>query len=280
MSKTILITGAGSGLGQGTALGLAKNGHKVIATVENWPQVTTLKKDAEKVNVELIVEKLDYLNKDDHGHIVEKYGQQVDIFVPNAATGETGPIAEIPVDRIRHVFEVNVFSTLELAQKFAAIFAKRGYGKIFFTSSIVGFSTFPFLAPYVSSKHALEAIVQLMREEMEGTGVQIATINPGPFRTGFNDRMYDTLDQWYDPEKNFTPEQPIRDIQGLFSGDDIQLDPQDMINFMIETIPQDKHKFRNVYPERFVENVKKYQDSLWQMESSPEQAKGKSSSGK
>ncbi|MGK7930825.1 MAG: SDR family NAD(P)-dependent oxidoreductase, partial [Microcystaceae cyanobacterium] len=221
MSKTILITGAGSGLGQGTALGLAKNGHKVIATVENWPQATQLKADALQSDVELIVEKLDYLNKSDQDHIVNKYGQQVDIFVPNAATGETGPIAEIPVERIRHVFEVNVFSTLELAQKFAAIFAKRGYGKIFFTSSIVGFSIFPFLAPYVSSKHALEAIVQLMRQELEGTGVQIATINPGPFRTGFNDRMYDTLDQWYDPNKNFTPEKPIREIQSLFEGEEL-----------------------------------------------------------
>jgi short-subunit dehydrogenase len=275
MSKTILITGAGSGLGHGTALGLAKNGHKVIATVENWPQASALMEDAKKAEVELNVEKLDYLNKDDHDNILRKYGDQVDIFCPNAATGETGPIAEIPIDRVRHVFEVNVFKTLELAQRFAEIFAKRGNGKIFFTSSIVGFSTFPFLGPYVASKHALEAIVQLMREEMEGTGVQIATINPGPFRTGFNDRMYDTLDQWYDPEKNFTPEKPIREVQGLFAGDELQLDPQGMIDFMVNVIPQDEHKFRNVYPERFIEDCKEYQESLWELKSSPEIAKKK-----
>ena len=275
MSKTVLITGAGSGLGHGTALGLAKNGHNVIATVENWPQASVLKEDAEKAGVELIVEKLDYLNEDDHDNILRKYGEQVDIFCPNAATGETGPIAEIPVDRVRHVFEVNVFKTLELAQRFAEIFAKRGNGKIFFTSSIVGFSTFPYLGPYVASKHALEAIVQLMREEMEGTGVQIATINPGPFRTGFNDRMYDTMDQWYDPEKNFTPEKPIRDVQNLFAGEELQLDPQGMIDFMVDVIPQDEHKFRNVYPERFIEGCKEYQESLWELKSSPEIAKKK-----
>ena len=277
MSKTILITGAGSGLGRGTALGLAKNGHKVIATVENWPQASQLMEDAKQAGVDLVVEKLDYLNKNDQDTILRKYGEQVDIFSPNAATGETGPIAEIPVDRIRHVFEVNVFNTLELAQRFAAIFAKRGHGKIVFTSSIVGFSTFPFLAPYVASKHALEAIVQLMREELEGTGVQIATINPGPFRTGFNDRMYDTLDQWYDPTKNFTPEQPIRDVQSLFGGDELQLDPQEMIDFMVETIPQDQHKFRNVFPERFIDDVKKYQDSIWELRTSPELALKKAS---
>ena len=113
-----------------------------------------------------------------------------------------------------------------------------------------------------------------MRQEMEGTGVQIATINPGPFRTGFNDRMYETLDQWYDPLKNFTPEKSIREIQALFGGEELQLDPQPMIDFMVQVIPQDKHKFRNVYPERFIEKVKQYQSSLWEMETSFEQAQG------
>ena len=266
MSKTILITGAGSGLGKGTAIGLAKNGHNVIATCENWPQVTALMEAADDAGVKLEVTKLDYLSKDDYETVVRNYADKVDIFVPNAATGQTGPIAEIPVDRVRQVFEVNVFVTLELAQAFARVFAKKGKGKIIFTSSIVGFSTFPYLAPYCASKHALEAIAQLMREEMDGTGVQIATINPGPFRTGFNDRMYDTLDQWYDPSKNFTQESPIRDIQARFSGDELQLDPQGMIDRMVEVIPAEHHRFRTVFPESFVESCKEYQNKLWDAE--------------
>ncbi|MEL7221750.1 MAG: hypothetical protein AAGJ93_10550 [Bacteroidota bacterium] len=64
-------------------------------------------------------------------------------------------------------------------------------------------------------------------------------------------------------------------MQQLFAGDKLQLDPSDMIDFMIKTIPLDAHKFRNVYPERFIEDVKTYQDSLWDMESSPELAKKK-----
>ncbi|NER01289.1 MAG: SDR family oxidoreductase [Okeania sp. SIO3C4] len=266
MSKTILMTGAGSGFGKGTVLGLAKNGHNVIATCENWPQVTQLKEAAEQEGVKIDVVKLDLLNKEEREFVFKKYADQIDILAPNAATGETGPIAEIPVDRVRRVFEVNVFCTLEFVQPFAHHFVKKGKGKIIFTSSIAGFSTFAFLAPYCASKHALEAIVQLMREEMEGTGVQIATINPGPFRTGFNDRMYDTLDQWYHPDRHFTPEKPVRDAQQLFAGEDLQLDPQGMIDFMIETIPQDNHKFRNVYPPRFIEDVKKYQESLWDIQ--------------
>ena len=266
MNKTILMTGAGSGFGKGTVLGLAKKGHNVIATCENWPQVSELIAAAEKEGVALEVAKMDLLNREDREIVFRKYADRLDILVANAAIGETGPIAEISVDRVRHVFEVNVFGTLEFVQPFARSFANKGRGKIIFTSSIAGFSTFPFLAPYCASKHALEAIVQLMREEMEGTGVQIATINPGPFRTGFNDRMYDTLDQWYDPEKNFTPEKPIRSVQQLFVGDELQLDPQSMIDFMIDVIPQEHHKFRNVHPQNFIEKVKNYQDSLWEIE--------------
>lgn len=266
MSKTILITGAGSGFGKGTALGLAKNGHTVIATVQIWPQVSDLMASAKEEGVDLEVAKLDLLNKGDHEAVFRKYADRLDILVNNAATGETGPIAEIPVDRIRRQFDVNVFGTLEFTQPFAKLFAAKGNGKIIFTSSIAGFVTFPFLGPYVASKHALEAVVQMLQQEMEGTGVQIATINPGPFRTGFNDRMYDTLDQWYDPIKHFTAEQPIRDTQALFAGDELQLDPQGMIDFMVKVIPQDNHKFRNVYPERFIADVKKYQESLWQKE--------------
>lgn len=263
MSKTIMITGAGSGLGRGAAIGLAKAGHKVIAGVEVWPQATDLLRHAKQEGVELEVQKINLLDKSDH-RVAHSY--DVDILVNNAATGETGPVAEIPVERIRRVFDVNVFGTLEFTQPFARKFAERGSGKIVFVSSIVGFSTFPFLAPYCASKHALEAIVQLMREEMEGTGVQICTINPGPFSTGFNHRMYDTVDQWYDPAANFTPESPIREIQKEFLGDDLEYDPQIMIDRMVAIIPAETHAFRTVCPDEVVQGCKDYQEKLWEIQ--------------
>ncbi len=263
MSKRILITGAATGFGHGTAIGLAKAGHSVVAGVEIWPQVTALLNDAEAAGVELEVLKIDITNPDDCAVAWER---DVDIVVNNAATGETGPISEIPVDRVRRVFEVNVFGTLGFAQPFVRRFAERGHGKVVFVSSIAGFSTFPFLAPYCASKHALEAIVQLMREETDGTGVQVCTINPGPFWTGFNHRMYDTLDQWYDPAKHFTAEGPIREIQGKFKDRSIEFDPQIMIDKMVEVIPKDHHAFRTVCPEEVVPDVKAYQAELWDLQ--------------
>jgi NAD(P)-dependent dehydrogenase (short-subunit alcohol dehydrogenase family) len=263
MASTILITGAGSGLGHGTALGLAAAGHRVIATVENWPQVTRLRSDAEAAGVALTVDKLDYLDDADLDTVLRRYGDDVDIVVLNAAIGETGPIAEIPLERVRRVFEVNVFRTLAIAQAFAPRLVAKGAGKIVFVSSVAGFQAFPFLAPYVASKHALEAIAQLMRDEMDATGVSVSTINPGPFRTGFNDRMYDTVDQWFQPGVHFTPEGPLREMQAMFQGDELQLDPQGMVDVMVDLIPSAGHRFRTVFPEAFVEGVKAYQDGLW-----------------
>ncbi|MEO1053013.1 MAG: SDR family oxidoreductase [Bacteroidota bacterium] len=263
MSKTILMTGAGSGFGEGVVLGLAKQGHKVIATVENWPQKSYLINRAKEENVDLIVEKLDYTDNDDIDAIVKKYGDQVDVVSLNAATGETGPIAEIPVKRIKRVFEINVFQTIEIAQRFAKIFVPKKKGKIIFTSSIAGFFTFEFLGPYVASKHALEGLVQTLELELKGTGVTVATINPGPFSTGFNHRMYDTFKQWIDPEVNFTDPKAIQKVQDLFVDGGVEFDPQGMIDVMIEKIPADKHSFRNVYPEEVLKDVNEYQASLW-----------------
>ncbi len=263
MSKTIMITGAGSRLGKGTALGLAENGHKVIAGVEIWPQVTALREEVAKAGIGLEVIKLDILSEIDRQNA---YEYDIDILVNNAGIGETGPIAEIPVHLVRNVFEVNVFGALEFTQPFAKRFVEKGKGKIVFVSSMAGLSTYPFLCPYNASKHALEAIAQCMKDELKEFGVQVCTINPGPYRTGFNDRMYDSVDQWYGPKSNFTKEQPIRDIQKSVASEDGQFDPQAMIDLMVETIPSEHHKFRTMLPESIEELCKDYQKRMWDEE--------------
>lgn len=265
MKKTILITGAGSGLGKGTAIGLAKNGHKVIAGVLQWEQVTQLKEEAQKENV---TENLQVIKLDITDEIDRKNAQKfdVDILVNNAGIGETGPMAEIPVDLVRKVMETNVFSTLEFSQPFIKKMVEKGQGKVIFVSSMAGVSTYPFLGPYNASKHALEAVAQCLRDELKELGVTVATINPGPYRTGFNDRMYDSVDQWYDENQNFTPAKPIRDIQAGVAGDEGQFDPQEMIDKMIEVIPAEHHLFRTMLPKPIEDWCKEYQQNQWTLE--------------
>jgi short-subunit dehydrogenase len=87
------------------------------------------------------------------------------------------------------VFEVNVFATLELTQPIAKRMVERGSGRLIFVSSIAGLTAGASLGAYAASKHALEAIAESMGNELAPYGIQVATLNPGPFGTGFNDRM-------------------------------------------------------------------------------------------
>ena len=261
-SKKIFITGAGSGLGKGSAIGLAKAGHKIVAAVHTWEQLSRFIEDLKgkeyEKNIELI--KIDILDDID---CEKAWKYDVDILVNNAAIGHTGPVAEMPVDILREVMEVNTFSTLEFSQPFIKKMVEKGKGKIIFLSSVAGLTTSPFLGPYNASKHALEAIVQCLRDELQPLGVTVATINPGPFDTGFNDRMYDTYQQWYDEDLHFTPKKNIEKAATKMA--ESQFDPEEMINKMVEIIPMEDHDFRTICPENFVSICQGYEASQYKM---------------
>src|SRR5713226_4075762 len=91
MSKTILITGAGTGFGRLVAFDLARKGHKVIATVEIWPQVTELQDEAKEQGLNLQVEKLDVTNASDRRHA---FRHDVDVLLRNRTSFHEASIAE------------------------------------------------------------------------------------------------------------------------------------------------------------------------------------------
>ncbi|MCA0149413.1 MULTISPECIES: SDR family oxidoreductase [Rossellomorea] len=260
MGKTIFITGAGSGLAKGASLGLAKKGHRVIATTELTSQKTDLMREADEQGLDMEVFKLDITNARDREQI-SKY--EFDVFVANAAINEGGPLGEVPIDRFRALFEVNVFATLETVQLAAKKLVRKGSGKIVFMSSMAGISATPYVGPYTATKHAIEGIAQTLKSELEEFGVKVATINPGAFETGFNKRSGEEIWKWFDDEKNFTRKEDILEQQ---KGLEDQFDPEDMIQKMIEIIPAENHKFRTVYPEETEKQLKQTQAERWEME--------------
>lgn len=215
MKKKIFITGAGSGFGKIAALGLAQRGHHVIATAETGPQVQALRKEAPG----LTVQKLDLLNAIDRKKALE---HDIDILLNIAGICEAGPLAEQPLKLIRQMFDINVFYNLELTQGFIKQMVKKKQGKIIFMSSMSGLLGFPLAGAYCASKHALEAVAEALKEELAPFGIKVAAINPGPFKTGFNESGVDSIYQWYDPQKNFTPAKAIKDLEALLAK---QFDP-------------------------------------------------------
>ena len=263
MGKTILITGAGSGLGEGAALGLARQGHRVIATTQIAPQVTALRRKVEDLGLTTIeVEKLDLLDPFD---VAQALKCDIDVLFNNAGVGEAGPVSEMPVDLVRRNFEINLFAPLMLTQGFIAKWvAAKQPGKIVFCSSISGLFTPAGFGAYAATKHALEAIAEAMQQELAPFGIKVQTVNPGPYPTGFTETMADTPFRWLDDSRNFTKRAALRDlIDSLLWTEETRLDPAEMIARLVEIVPADEGKFRNVVPEFIEELVRESQGEAW-----------------
>jgi NAD(P)-dependent dehydrogenase (short-subunit alcohol dehydrogenase family) len=261
--KTILITGAGSGFGEAAAIGLAQLGHQVIATAQFSPHVTALRRKAAELKLpNLRAEKLDLFDAFDRA-----YAQtwDIDVLWNNAGLGEGGPVAEIPIDLVRHNFETNVFLPLSLTQGFIKKWvAQETKGKIVFTSSMGGLFTPAGFGIYVSTKHALESIAEALQQELAPFGIKVQTINPGAYLTGYNETMADTPFRWLDDSKNFTKRADMRaTFDSLLGSPQGHLDPTEMIDRMIEVVPADTGKFRNVCPQFVEDMLRKSQVEAW-----------------
>jgi short-subunit dehydrogenase len=254
---SIAITGAGSGLGRGAALGLVRRGHRVLACVHYPTQVTELRAEAAENGLALQVEKVDLLRASDRDWLGR---QEIDVLVNNAALSETGPIAEQPLELVREVFETNVFATLALTQDVARAMVARGRGRIVFMSSMAGLMSIPYVGAYCASKHALEAIAACMHTELAPHGVAVMTFQPGPYKTGFNDRMWDTHGRWLDASRNFTR---ASDMAGTAAILDTQFDPEEAIAAFIAAIEAETPRYRNVVPQAIEDAVKASQQEAW-----------------
>ena len=249
MPKTVLITGAGSGFGRMAASLLAQRGHKVIAAVLNDPQAAELSKAEPKLNVV----KLD-ITKPEGVASVDQY--DFDVFIANAAIGQTGPLSLIPLERLRAVFEVNVFATFAVTQRVAQKMRRKRAGRIIIMSSIGGVRAGVGSGPYTMTKHAIQAFGTALRAELKMFGVDVCTINPGPYATGINDRMAKNPGDWFDRTSAAPEDVAVMDqlVQRITVG---QLDPADVAQRYVELVEADKTELVNFVPPDIVERMSK-----------------------
>jgi NAD(P)-dependent dehydrogenase (short-subunit alcohol dehydrogenase family) len=265
MSKTILITGAGSGFGKAAGIGMAKNGHNIIATTQVSSQVTPLREEVAALGLKNVrVERLDLT---DHYDIAQAQTWDIDVLWNNAGMGEAGPVWEIPVELVRKNFEINVFLPLTLTQGVVQRWVSEGKAagkKVVFTSSMGGLFTPANWGTYVSTKHALESIAEAMQQELGPRGIKVQTINPGAYYTGYNETMADNPFRWLDDKKHFTKRADLRrGFDEFFATPEGKMDPQEMIDRMVEIVPADNGKFRNVVPKVIEDMLKAHQLAAW-----------------
>lgn len=134
---------------------------------------------------------------------------------------------------------------------------KKKKGKIVFMSSVAGLTTDPFAGAYSSSKHAIEAIASALSQEVKEFGIEVATVNPDPFLTGFNDRMFETWENWEDD-----PSERLFDYSKIAFPHE-QYDPEPVFKTTIGVLSGKIQTYRNVEPKEIIAEQREQLNAVW-----------------
>jgi NADP-dependent 3-hydroxy acid dehydrogenase YdfG len=186
----VLITGCSSGIGSASADLLVKAGHTVYATARRTETLAELQAAGARVLA------LDVTSEDSMAaaveHIEAEHGR-VGTLVNNAGYGEYGTIEEADLDRVRKMFETNVFGLARLTQLVLPGMRRAHRGRIINIGSMGGRMTFPVGGYYHATKYAVEAISDALRNEVRRFGIDVVLIEPGMTRTGFEDNVHSSV---------------------------------------------------------------------------------------
>jgi len=186
---TVLITGGTDGLGRAAAILLGQHGYRVFATGRNREHREVLDKIAIERSLPLETLELDVC---DDGSVnaavseIEKRAGPVDILVNSAGIAIASVMEEITLDDLRKQYETNIFGLLRTTQRVLPKMRKRHRGRIVNMSSISGRIAMPLMGAYSSSKHAVEAISDAMRQELYPFNIAVILIEPGYIETSMN----------------------------------------------------------------------------------------------
>ena len=219
-----------------------------------------MKAAAEAAGVELRVEKLDVQDDADRKRAE---GWDVDVLVNNAGIGESGPVAEIPLDLVRANFETNVFGSLELTQRVVKGMLKKKRGKIINISSIAGRITIPYIGSYCMTKHALEVMSEALMAELKHHNIRVVVIEPGPYATGFNELLMASKYRWFNENSLFggdmqmikLSETDILENQ-FASGPVVAEHPDSLVSLIADVAEDPDPAFRYCAPKQWNENVR------------------------
>lgn len=238
MSKTILITGASSGIGKATAKLFQQKGWNIIATMRTPDKETEL---TELDNT--LVTRLDVLDLASIQNAVEtgiKKFEKIDVLVNNAGYGAYGPLETFPRENIVRQFNTNVIGLLDITKAVIPHFRKNKSGVFINISSIGGKMTFPLGSLYHGTKFAVEGISEALSFEMEQIGVKVKIIEPGMISTNFGGRSFD-----FQAGEIADYQPSIRALMKGWQGGDLKRSPASLVaNVIYQAATDDSSKLR------------------------------------
>jgi short-subunit dehydrogenase len=197
MSKTVLITGASSGLGEAIAEIFIKNNFKVIGVCRSEPKI---KVDYwYKCDITVAEERQELVDK------VKSEAGRLDVLINNAGKGNYAPWEEFSEEELRDLFELNFFALVDLTRLFLPML-KESRGTVINIASVAGKSYVPCMGAYCASKFALCAFSDSLRAELKNIGVNVLNVKPGRINTGFSSRALGARKTPETPSGGSTPQ--------------------------------------------------------------------------
>lgn len=203
--KTVVVTGASSGIGAATARRLVESGHNVALAARRKDRLEEL---AAELGENALAVTTDVTDPDDCAALVARTVEQfggLDALVNNAGLGFYGSIAEADPEGWRTMLDVNVLGVLYVTQAAVRAMIENGSGDLIFISSIAGRRIpTPESTVYAATKHAVNAIAEGLRMDLTSKGIRSITIEPGLVRTEFPESSHPSAEEFY-ADKDYTP---------------------------------------------------------------------------
>ena len=186
-SRSVLVTGANSGIGLVTALELAGAGYDVVGTVRSAEKADLVLRAAADKGVRVRTVELDVDDAASCEQGLRAVAEMTDggpwALVNNAGFAQSGAVEDVTDEQARAQLETNVVAPVRLARLVLPAMRERGDGRIVNVSSVAGRLSTPLMGWYCASKHALEAVTDALRIEVEPDGVRVVLVEPGMFGT-------------------------------------------------------------------------------------------------
>jgi NAD(P)-dependent dehydrogenase (short-subunit alcohol dehydrogenase family) len=215
-NRTIIVTGCSSGIGAHCARALKADGWRVFATVRRQADLAALEADG----IEALL--MDYTKPDTIAALVEtvleRTGGRLDALFNNGAYGQAGAVEDLKTDVLREQFETNFFGWHDLTRRVIPVMRAKGQGRIVNCSSILGLLPYRYRGAYTASKYALEGLTITMRMELEGSGIGVSLIEPGPIASRFTANALAKIREHVDLEGSVHAEQYRRQLRRLEGG--------------------------------------------------------------
>ena len=183
MSKTVLVTGASSGIGKSIALYLCSKGFKVYGTCRNPKKYDIIDFILLKCDITLINEIKNVVN-----FVLKKEGR-IDILINNAGIGITGPVEETSESDIKSAFETNFFGPINIIKACIPSMRRHKTGLIINITSVMGYFAMPFRGVYSATKSSMEIIGEAFSMELNKFNIKVVNIAPGDFKTDIISRI-------------------------------------------------------------------------------------------